>query len=53
MTGGQGGNGCVSWYRENYGTKLPDGGTGGRGGDVYFRASERLSNLYELRRAHF
>jgi GTPase involved in cell partitioning and DNA repair len=43
----------VSWLRENYGTKVADGGSGGKGGDVYFSASERLSNLYELRRAHF
>lgn len=33
--------------------KIPDGGSGGNGGDVYFRATTRLSNLYELRRAHF
>ena len=32
---------------------MPDGGSGGKGGGVYFRASSRLSNLYELRRAHF
>ena len=43
----------MSHLRENYGFKIPDGGSGGRGGDVYFQASERLSNLYELRRAHF
>ena len=51
--GGNGGNGCVSYARENYGFKLPDGGSGGKGGDVYFKATSRLANLYELRRAHF
>ena len=51
--GGAGGNGCVSYQRENYGFKLPDGGSGGKGGDVYFRSTYRLANLYELRRAHF
>ena len=51
--GGNGGNGCVSYDRENYGFKLPDGGAGGDGGDVYFKSTSRLSSLYELRRAHF
>ena len=51
--GGNGGNGCISYQRENYGFKVPDGGCGGKGGDVYFKATSRLSNLYELRRAHF
>ena len=31
----------------------PDGGSGGGGGDVYFRSTGRLSNLYDLSRAHF
>ena len=51
--GGDGGNGCVSFARENYGFKIPDGGSGGDGGDVYFKSTARLANLYELRRAHF
>jgi GTPase len=51
--GGNGGNGCLSYRQENYGSKLPDGGSGGKGGSVFFQASNRLSNLYELRRAHF
>jgi GTPase involved in cell partitioning and DNA repair len=32
---------------------LADGGNGGDGGDVYFRATARVSNLFDLRRAHF
>ena len=51
--GGSGGNGCISYQRENYGFKVPDGGCGGNGGDVYFKSTSRLNNLYELRRAHF
>ena len=42
VEGGTGGNGCISYSRENYGSKIPDGGSGGKGGDVYFRASARL-----------
>ncbi len=33
--------------------EYPDGGDGGHGGSVYFRATGRLSSLYDLRRAHF
>lgn len=32
---------------------MPDGGSGGNGGDVYFKASRMLGSLYELRKAHF
>ncbi len=44
---GDGGNGCVSFYR----SKLtmnggPDGGDGGKGGDVVFVANEGLNTLY-------
>jgi len=33
--------------------EIPDGGNGGDGGAVYFRATEKLNSLYDLRRAHF
>ncbi|CAM2059596.1 GTPase ObgE [Desulfovibrionales bacterium] len=47
---GSGGHGCVSFRRERYVPKGgPDGGDGGRGGDIILRASERLLTLYDLR----
>jgi GTPase involved in cell partitioning and DNA repair len=32
---------------------MPDGGSGGHGGDVYFRSTGRITSLFDLRRAHF
>lgn len=32
---------------------IPDGGSGGHGGDVYFKSTARITSLYDLRRAHF
>ncbi len=46
VEGGKGGSGCVSFYREKYLPKGgPDGGDGGKGGDIYIVADESLSNL--------
>ena len=46
---GDGGNGCVSFRREKYIPKGgPDGGDGGRGGDVIFVASKDENNLLSL-----
>jgi GTPase len=43
---GDGGPGAVSFMREKYIPKGgPDGGDGGRGGDVYFEADRRYYNL--------
>lgn len=52
---GRGGNGCLSFRREKYIPKGgPDGGNGGRGGDVLFVADEGLNTLVDFRyKRHF
>ena len=47
---GNGGNGCVSFYRAKYVTNGgPDGGDGGKGGNVVFVADEGINTLMDFR----
>src|SRR5512141_370192 len=50
VKGGDGGRGCVSFRREPYVPKGgPDGGVGGRGGDVVLVAVSHQNTLLPLR----
>lgn len=62
ILGGHGGRGCVSWRREKYIPKGgPNGGNGGKGGDVYLIADENTDTLshfaskkrFEAQKGHF
>lgn len=50
LRSGDGGNGVVAFRREKYiEFGGPDGGNGGRGGDIVFRAVENLNTLIDFR----
>ena len=47
---GDGGSGCISFRREKYVERGgPDGGNGGRGGDIIFEAANDLNTLIDFR----
>lgn len=49
LRAGNGGRGVTSFLREKYNPKGgPDGGDGGRGGDIIIRASNQLSTLLDF-----
>ncbi len=52
---GDGGNGCISFRREKYIPKGgPNGGDGGRGGNVFIRSNKKIHSLIDFRyRSHF
>lgn len=51
VTAGNGGDGCISFYREKFVTHGgPDGGDGGAGGSIVLRADEHENSLFRLAR---
>lgn len=50
---GNGGHGCISFRREKYIAKGgPDGGNGGKGGDIYLEAADDVDTLLDFASRH-
>ena len=51
---GDGGDGCLSFRREKYiEFGGPDGGNGGKGGDIILEGTKSLNTLVDFRRFNF